>query len=167
MTDTEGNTRTAGQAYNEAQQAKEEAMNKKEELKAQAKDQAQSHAQDLDSSRNPNASLSEQKDQLVGAASQKADQASSEADREANRRGVDQGDAENQARAKANQLKEKIPEKHRAAASDAINTSKDIVQDAFPEERRNQFIYRLKKVVVECQEHKDYMEAVSCYDNIC
>lgn len=159
VTDTQGNTRSAGQAYNEAQQAKNDLQNKKEELKSEAKNQASAHGKDLNNQRDPNASLSEQKEQLKGAAQNKADQASSEADR--NTPNVDRDQAENEARNKAQQLKEKIPEKHREAASDAINTTKDILHDALPEERREQFIYRLKKVVVEAQEHKDYMEAMT------
>ena len=97
---------------------------------------------------------------MAGAAQGKANQAQNEADRHTDGN-VDRENAENQARNKANQLKERIPEQHRENASKAINTSKDIIHDAFPEERRQQFIYRLKKVVVECQEHKDYMEAMT------
>jgi len=158
--DNQGNSRSAGQAYNEAQQRKEEAREQKNENKGAMKDQIKSHAQDLNNSRDPNASLTQQKDQLRGAAQGKRDQAQHEADR--NGANVDRDQAQGQAREKANQMKERIPERQRAAASDAINSSRQIVDDAFPEERREQFIYRLKKVVVECQEHKDYMEAVSC-----
>ncbi|ORY35471.1 hypothetical protein BCR39DRAFT_460742 [Naematelia encephala] len=152
VTDPNGNSRSAGQAYNEAQQAKEDAKSKAYSAKDQAKGAAQDHAQDLQSSRDPNASYSEQKEQLKGRASEKADSAN---------QNIDQDDAKNQARDKANQLKNKIPEEHRQRAQDAVNSAKDTVKDAFPEERRDQFIYRLKKVVVECQSHKDYNEAMT------
>jgi len=155
ITDRDGNTRTAGEAYDQAQQAKQEAQQKKDEMKEQAKDQAKSHGQDLNNSRDPNASLREQKDQVLGAGQQKANEA------DANSPNVDRGQAKEQAKEKANQLKEKIPEEHREKVSRAIDTEKEIIKEAFPEERREQFIYRLKKVVVECQEHKDYMEAMS------
>ena len=35
-----------------------------------------------------------------------------------------------------------------------------ITEEYFPEERRDQFIYRGKKVIVECQKHNDYQEAI-------
>jgi len=165
VTDTDGQTRSAGQAYNEAQQKKEEVKQQAYEAKDQAqrespssgglKEQAKAHASDIAGNRDPNASFSQQKDQMLGAAQDKKNDAQS--------RGpdVDSQDAKNQARDKANQLKEKIPQEHRDRAQHAVDTTKDIVHDAFPEERREQFIYRLKKVVVECQDHKDYMEAMT------
>lgn len=48
----------------------------------------------------------------------------------------------------------------------AVAETKDFFRDAFPQERRDNFIYRLKKVVVECQEHKDYQEAMSFFLDI-
>jgi hypothetical protein len=33
-------------------------------------------------------------------------------------------------------------------------------QEYFPEERRDQFIYRMKKVIIECQKHSDYQESI-------
>ena len=121
----------------------------KEQAKAQGKEHARSEADNLNNSRNPNASLSQQKDQVLGTAQSHADGARREGERQADQN-VDQDDARRQANEKAEQAKQsvksKIPEQHRAAVSDGINTSKQIVQDAFPEERRDQFIYRLKKV---------------------
>lgn len=154
VTDTQGNTRSAGQAYDEAQQKKQELQQEKDQKQAQAggvKEQLKSHAQDVAGNRDPNASLSQQKDQVLGAAQNKADRASSEAQSEAQRNPNapnNADEAENQARAKANQLKERIPEEHRERISRGIETQKQIVQDAFPEERREQFIYRLKKVSI-------------------
>lgn len=37
--------------------------------------------------------------------------------------------------------------------------SQEYAQNKFPEERRDRFIYRLKKIVVECQEREEYNEA--------
>lgn len=33
-------------------------------------------------------------------------------------------------------------------------------EEYFPEERRDQFIFRGKKVIIECQKHKDYQESI-------
>ena len=158
VTDHQGNTRSAGSAYDEAQQKKQEAQHQKEQAKGDAKDQLKSHAQDLNNSRDPNASLTEQKDQMAGRADQKRSAAESEAN---NRDDVpSQGEAKDQARNKAEQLKNRIPEEHRERVDNAVQETKEFVHDVFPEERREQFIYRLKKVVVECQQHKDYQEAM-------
>jgi predicted NAD/FAD-binding protein len=35
-----------------------------------------------------------------------------------------------------------------------------LTQEYFPEERRDQFIYRMKKVIIECQKHSDYQESI-------
>ena len=107
-----------------------------------AKQQASSHADDMNSSRDPNASFSQQRDQLAGAAKSKANEASQNAP------DVDQDEAKNRVRGKAEDLKNRIPEEHRQKMSSAVNQTKDVVNDAFPEERRDQFIYRLKKVSV-------------------
>lgn len=162
VTDHQGNTRSAGDAYDQAQQKKQELQQQKEEAKGSAKEQAKSHAQDLDNNRDPNASLSQQKDQVLSRADDKRSAAESEANRQSNRSDMpnDSEDAKNQARNKAEQLKQRIPEEHREKLDNAVKETKDFVHDVFPEERREQFVYRLKKVVVECQEHKDYQEAM-------
>jgi hypothetical protein len=46
----------------------------------------------------------------------------------------------------------------RAAVADAFRLQ-SYAQDKFPQERRDRFIYRLKKVVVESQRHRDYQGA--------
>ena len=168
VTDHEGNTRSAGHVYDQAQQKKQEAQQQKEEAKGSAKEQLKSHAQDLNNNRDPNASLSEQKDQVLSKADDKRSQAESEANRQSNRSDMpdrsdlpnDSEDAKNQARNKAEQLKQRIPEEHREKLDNAVQETKEFVHDVFPEERREQFVYRLKKVVVECQQHKDYQEAM-------
>jgi hypothetical protein len=162
VTDHQGNTRSAGDAYDQAQQKKQEAQQQKEEAKGSAKDQMKSHAQDLNNNRDPNASLSQQKDQVLSRADDKRSEAESEANRQSNRSDMpnDSEDAKKQARNKAEQLKQRIPEEHREKLDNAVQETKEFVHDVFPEERREQFIYRLKKVVVECQQHKDYQEAM-------
>ncbi|KAI9637351.1 uncharacterized protein MKK02DRAFT_36365 [Dioszegia hungarica] len=170
VTDTQGNTHSAGGLYDKAQQKKEEVRQTAEQKANEQggsggiKEQLKSHAQDVAGNRDPNASLSQQKDQVLGAAQNKADHAQNQAQSQAqndSRAPNNAEDAKNQARDKANQLKEKIPEEHRQKISDELHAQKEIIQDAFPEERREQFIYRLKKVLVELQEHKDYREAMT------
>ncbi|WWC93737.1 hypothetical protein V866_000573 [Kwoniella sp. B9012] len=162
VVDTDGNARPAGQVYDQAQQAKNEAQARKEEAKGDAKSQAKEHASDLNAARDPNASLSEQKDQVLGRANEKTPNDVDVQGGNVNRdTGADRAQAEGTARNKAQQLRDRIPEEHRARAADAIQDTKQFFKEQLPEERRDQFIYRLKKVVVECQEHKDYQEAIS------
>ncbi|POW21160.1 hypothetical protein PSHT_02715 [Puccinia striiformis] len=71
---------------------------------------------------------------------------------------------------KKNRLKEaygnaisKIPEEHKEKARQARDDTKVYIQDKFPKERRERFIYRLKKVIVEQQRHRDYQEAIDFF----
>lgn len=90
------------------------------------------------SNRDPNASFAEQRDQVAGAAQSKAD-GTSVGD-------MDRDDARREAEQRKNQLLDKIPDEHREKINNAVDSTKQVFQDAFPEERREQFIYRLKKV---------------------
>ncbi|KAF8301114.1 hypothetical protein DL93DRAFT_2122133 [Clavulina sp. PMI_390] len=60
-------------------------------------------------------------------------------------------------------LKEKIPQEHRDRAGDQVEKGKQFLKDEFPEERRDQYIYRLKKVLVDCQKHQDYQTALTWF----
>jgi len=60
-------------------------------------------------------------------------------------------------------LKDRVPQEHKDRARDQYNQGVDFLKDEFPEERRDQYIYRLKKVIVECQKHQDYQEALSWF----
>lgn len=55
----------------------------------------------------------------------------------------------------------KIPEKHKQRARDEAQRAKDFFNEEFPKERRDQFVWRMKKVVVECQSHPSYQDAIS------
>lgn len=57
----------------------------------------------------------------------------------------------------------KIPEEHKEKARKAKEDTKEYMQDKFPKERRDRFIYRLKKVIVEQQRHRDYQEAIDFF----
>ncbi|GAA5906426.1 uncharacterized protein JCM6883_004476 [Sporobolomyces salmoneus] len=79
--------------------------------------------------------------------------------------GADAG--QSQAKAEAKDAKAKIlnaiPDKHKDRANEQIDRTKDYLDEKFPQERRDRFIYRLKKVVVENQRHKDYQQAIEFF----
>ncbi len=58
---------------------------------------------------------------------------------------------------------DKIPEKHKEVLKEKAEQTQDYLKEKFPKERRDQFIYRLKKVVVECQRHREYQEAMDFF----
>ncbi|CAG8625632.1 17243_t:CDS:10, partial [Acaulospora colombiana] len=64
-------------------------------------------------------------------------------------------------KATASNLADKIPEKHKQRARDETQRVKDFFNEEFPKERKDQFIWRMKKVVVECQSHSAYQDAIS------
>ncbi|CAL1710558.1 unnamed protein product [Somion occarium] len=67
----------------------------------------------------------------------------------------------NKMRGLRDQLTDRIPQEQKDRANDHAERSKKFfMEEYFPEERRDQFIYRGKKVIVECQKHKDYQEGI-------
>ncbi|OAX34933.1 hypothetical protein K503DRAFT_774020 [Rhizopogon vinicolor AM-OR11-026] len=58
-------------------------------------------------------------------------------------------------------ITDRVPQQHRERAHDQLERSrKFLTEEYFPVERRDQFIYRGKKVIIECQKHDDYQEAM-------
>ncbi|THH03681.1 hypothetical protein EW145_g6091 [Phellinidium pouzarii] len=58
-------------------------------------------------------------------------------------------------------LKNRVPQEHKDAAGEHVDRARNFLsEEYFPEERRDQFVYRAKKVIVECQRHDDYQSAV-------
>ena len=56
---------------------------------------------------------------------------------------------------------DRVPQEHKDKAADNFDKTKYfLTEEYFPEERRDQFLYRAKKVIVECQQHDDYQAAV-------
>jgi hypothetical protein len=50
---------------------------------------------------------------------------------------------------------------YRERTQDKTNRGREwFTEEYFPEERRDQFIFRLKKVIIECQKHSDYQESI-------
>ncbi|KAG8738026.1 hypothetical protein FRC10_007389 [Ceratobasidium sp. 414] len=60
-------------------------------------------------------------------------------------------------------VRDRVPQEHKDRVNDQIDKAKDFLRDEFPEERRDQFIYRLKKVIVECQKHDDYQQSLNWF----
>ncbi|EIN05339.1 hypothetical protein PUNSTDRAFT_106990 [Punctularia strigosozonata HHB-11173 SS5] len=55
----------------------------------------------------------------------------------------------------------KVPDEHKEKVREHRDRAREFfTEEYFPEERRDQFIFRLKKVVIECQKHKDYQESI-------
>lgn len=57
----------------------------------------------------------------------------------------------------------KVPSEHKEKAHQIKHDSKNFLHEKFPRERRERFIYRLKKVTVEQQRHRDYQEAIEFF----
>jgi Family of unknown function (DUF5923) len=61
----------------------------------------------------------------------------------------------------ANQIPNDRKEKVRQVAQNTVNQAKDYLKEKIPQKRRDQTISRLKKMVVEIQQHEDYQEAIN------
>ncbi|KAK0200612.1 hypothetical protein DFS33DRAFT_1387828 [Desarmillaria ectypa] len=60
-----------------------------------------------------------------------------------------------------NGISNAIPQQYKDRANEKLSNGKQFLsEDYFPKERREQWIWRAKKVVVECQKHKDYQESL-------
>ncbi|KAF1999824.1 hypothetical protein P154DRAFT_620537 [Amniculicola lignicola CBS 123094] len=75
--------------------------------------------------------------------------------------GADTGlDAKNAAREAKQKLSENIPDEQKDAAREKRERLNNYLKGKVPQERREQTIWRLKKMVVEIQGHRDYMQAI-------
>lgn len=182
VTGTDGQTRSAGDAYSEAQdkknQLQQQAQEKKEDARYQAnqaqgeaqgrtggiqglKEQAKAHAEDIRTSGHPIDTAREKKNEAQYEAQNRKqeakDRASSQYDQNTS------SDAPGSVQEAKDRALNAIPDEHRERISRGIDSGRQIVHDALPQERRDQFIHRLKKVVVDCQDHKDYQEAISFF----
>ncbi|CAO1631289.1 unnamed protein product [Parajaminaea phylloscopi] len=54
----------------------------------------------------------------------------------------------------------KIPDEHREKLTEHKDKTVDYFKEKFPKERREHYIYRLKKVLVECQRHRDWQDSI-------
>ncbi|KAE8229396.1 hypothetical protein CF326_g5632 [Tilletia indica] len=112
-----------------------------EKLKNDVKNEVAGHAQDVAGAVDPNASDEQNKAAATEAAKDKAELV----------------------KQKANKLTDKIPEKHKELIKQNANAASEYFKEKFPQERRDQFIFRLKKIVVELQRHRDYQDAMEYF----
>ncbi|KAI0311876.1 hypothetical protein OF83DRAFT_1068125 [Amylostereum chailletii] len=57
---------------------------------------------------------------------------------------------------------DRIPQDNKDSAREKLDHGRRVLaEEYFPEERRDQFIYRGKKVIIECQKHDDYQESIN------
>jgi hypothetical protein len=60
-----------------------------------------------------------------------------------------------------NGLSDLVPQEHKEEARNQVEKGRKVLaEDYFPEDRRDQFIYRIKKAILECQKHDDYQESI-------
>lgn len=60
-----------------------------------------------------------------------------------------------------NGFSDKIPQEHKDRVSDEYDHAKTFLsEEYFPKGRREQFVYRGKKVIIECQKHDDYQASL-------
>ncbi|KAI0245752.1 hypothetical protein BJV78DRAFT_1260530 [Lactifluus subvellereus] len=58
-------------------------------------------------------------------------------------------------------LSDRVPQEHKGTAREKIEQSRKVLAEYyFPEGRRDQFLYRSKKAILECQKHNDYQESI-------
>lgn len=146
-----------GKKADQAKEVKDQAAAKKDEAKESAKQEAQEH-----------------KDNVAAAADRAQQQQGGEYARDEDRAkaAADAGSAQAQeekekAKGSIKSAIPSIPQEHKDRAKDLskeqLERGKQYAREKFPEERRERFIYRLKKVLVENQKHKDYQEAVEFF----
>ncbi|TBU30300.1 hypothetical protein BD311DRAFT_236054 [Dichomitus squalens] len=135
---TSGTKFKHGDEVKPGDQALNEAQQKKDEFEGQAQTEAQRHAQDL------------QERARVGEPPQ------DEGDVQERKAGI-QGKISGM----KDSLLGRVPDEHKDRAREHKDRAKNFTEEYFPPERRDQFIYRLKKVVYECQSHDDYQEAMT------
>lgn len=59
-----------------------------------------------------------------------------------------------------NRVSENTPEEHKQRAREYRERTRNYVSNKMPQERRDQVIFRLKKMIVEIQSHQDYQQAI-------
>ncbi|KAH9958918.1 hypothetical protein BC827DRAFT_1135468 [Russula dissimulans] len=60
-----------------------------------------------------------------------------------------------------NGLSDRIPQEHKDVTREKLEQGRKVLaEEYFPDDRRDQFIYRIKKAILECQKNSDYQESV-------
>ncbi|PPQ68177.1 hypothetical protein CVT24_005064 [Panaeolus cyanescens] len=159
----DGSRKPVGEARREAQDTYREGRETYEGVKQQAVHQG------MDAVRRP-----EKRDEIKGTAQEAKDTAQEQA-REKQQEAENMSPEERQEKkggmmGKVRQMRDgitdMIPQQHKDMARDNAKeynerTRRFLSEDYFPEERRDQFIFRFKKVVLECQKHDDYQQSLT------
>ncbi|KAG1723281.1 hypothetical protein EDB19DRAFT_1645363 [Suillus lakei] len=140
VTTGEGSQKSGKQIVGEGRAVVENAKDNAKDKASQAKDTAQEKAEQA-----------HQQGNLEGVGPD-----TSSSDTEGKKRGFKE-----RIRSYAGGLGDRVPQQHRDRASEHIERGRRfLAEEYFPEERRDQFIYRGKKVIIECQKHDDYQDAI-------
>ncbi|KAF8956220.1 hypothetical protein BDZ97DRAFT_1852748 [Flammula alnicola] len=135
LKNADGTSRPLGEVRDQAMEQYGEIRNKDEPVQERVADQAQMHAQEVADADSPE-EVEEKKHGMLGRMRQFRDN-------------VKEG------------INDRIPQQHKDTASDQFEHAKHFFsEEYFPEERRDQFLFRGKKVIVECQKHGDYQESI-------
>ena len=150
-TDRDGNTRTAGEISEQAQQKKAELAEQKEQAKGGLKDKAVDGAKQAKAAHDQGGV-----DEVARQAQGAAQDAQGDQDTEETKKGL---------QAKLGAFKDKLSpgDNTRDTVDRQKEKARNFLDEEFPQERRDQFIYRLKKVVVELQQHNDYDAAINYF----
>ncbi|KAF7965517.1 hypothetical protein HWV62_43076, partial [Athelia sp. TMB] len=128
----DGQVMSGAQAYEKGQSAAQEAQARGQDLAQDGLNQAQEHADDLQNSSDPDATADAKKRGLM-----------------------------DKVRGMRDNLSNRVPQEHKDRANEHLTRGKEfLTEEYFPEERRDQFIFRGKKVIIECQKHDDYQESI-------
>ncbi|KAL8706847.1 MAG: hypothetical protein Q9201_000115 [Fulgogasparrea decipioides] len=65
-----------------------------------------------------------------------------------------------------NQASSNVPDEHKDRAKEFRDRTKDYASKKLPKERRDQSIFRMKKMIVEIQGHQDYQQAIETILNL-
>ncbi|EKM74725.1 hypothetical protein AGABI1DRAFT_103321 [Agaricus bisporus var. burnettii JB137-S8] len=138
---------------------------------AVTREEGETRLRNGDTSRNLDEAHREGKERLVGQGKETGRQVASEARQHAE--DVRSSDAPGQeAQAKkagfmdrmkgvTQTFSDRIPNQHKDFARDRYQQGRQfLTEEYFPEERRDRFIYRAKKVIMECQQHDDYQDSI-------
>ncbi|KZP14441.1 hypothetical protein FIBSPDRAFT_912787 [Athelia psychrophila] len=129
---SEGETLSGQEAYERGQNKAGELQAQGQGLAQDAQGQAQDHIDDVQNSSDPEVASEEKKRGLF-----------------------------DKVRGLRDNLSSKVPQEHKDRAAEHKDRAREFfTEEYFPEERRDQFIFRGKKVIIECQKHDDYQESI-------
>jgi hypothetical protein len=132
LRDEQGNERPYSDIRSEGQAKFDQFKEQGFQTKEVTKEQARQHAEDIRTSDEPDIEAKEKKRGLVG-----------------------------KMKDMTQNIVDKIPQEHKDSANDKYERSRRfLTEEYFPQERRDQFMYRGKKVILECQKHEDYQESI-------